>query len=305
MDDAIKEDPIFDKGFDDQGLIQENKYCRIWWAIKDGDRLIVKTYHGFDTQLAEQEAEALDLYHDIASKREELIDSRCLGFEPRDNLLSIAFVEGECFTDLLYRARSDKDERKRAIAAMSILGRFSRQLWDRTRVAGGSPSPFMYEYLLHCSRRLEAFPILGRALFKGTEKEAARLWADLVQSGGDPSYAHGDYVFRNVHVQGNRVGLIDFANAIPTSHVLNDAYNLHFALANTWLSKDLKADLWKAYQDALGMDEYPEAAHRFYFEYHRRRWLQLKLWANRPWPWMQAARAIATFAAPCEGRCAA
>lgn len=297
---GLASDPVFDMGFRDQGLIQENKYCRIWWALEADRRIIVKTYRGADPALARQEADALELYHRIVASDPAFIDSRCLGFDEGRNLLRIAFVEGRCLTELLYAGRKDDGARRRAIAAMGLLGRFSRRLWDETRSEATAPTPFLLEYLEHCSRRLEALPVFGRLCFAGAREEARVLWKELVASGEASSYCHGDMVFRNVHVHEDRVGLIDFANALPASHVLNDAYNLRLALANTWLAPRYKAELWKAYEEALHMERFSEAAHRFYFEYHRRRWLQLKLWAFRPWPCMQALRAMLTFARPRE-----
>ena len=279
--------------------IKENAYCLIYRAGDAATPSIVKQYKGADASLARQEAEALDFYHEIARDDPDLTDSRCLEFDADANLLQIGFVEGLTFTRLLYRARRCERARRQAVHAMGVLGRLMRQLNQRTRIANGATTPFMYEYIQHCSKRLSGFPILGRALFRNARAEADELWRDLQACGVEPSFIHGDLVFRNIHVDDDgRVGLIDFANALPDSHTLNDLYNLRLALDNMWLPRAFRRELWAAFEAGLAPLTFPEAAHRFYFEYHRRRWLMLKIGSRNPWWWTQAARGLATFARP-------
>ena len=93
-------------------------------------------------------------------------------------------------------------------------------------------------------------------------------------------------------MDGKRVGLIDLANTIPRSHTLNDVYNLKFALNNMILPKEFKAELWSAFQNGIKPLVFPEIAHHFYYEYHRRRWFMLKLKSRNPKDQMQAFRGL-------------
>ena len=86
-------------------LIQENKYCYIYRSECDGQPFIIKKYKGDDSSLIEEEAKALNFYHDIAKDDPDLIDSKAVKLIAEKNLLCIGFVEGECFSDVLYRGR--------------------------------------------------------------------------------------------------------------------------------------------------------------------------------------------------------
>jgi aminoglycoside phosphotransferase (APT) family kinase protein len=141
-------------------------------------------------------------------------------------------------------------------------------------------------------------PLLGSTLFKGMSSEAERLSNDFRLSNIVPSFIHGDFVFKNIHIKDERAGLIDFANANSLSHPLNDIYNLRFALANMLLPKKFKADLFAGFQDGLGSRDFTEIAQRFYYEYHRRRWLMLKLTSRNPADLIQGFRGLLSFAKP-------
>ena len=94
------------------------------------------------------------------------------------------------------------------------------------------------------------------------------------------------------------MGLIDLANAIQRSHTLNDLYNLKFALNNMFLPRAFKKELWTAFEAGLKPLSFPEMAHRFYYEYHRRRWLMLKMKSRHPKEQLQAIRGLLSFAKP-------
>jgi aminoglycoside phosphotransferase (APT) family kinase protein len=113
-----------------------------------------------------------------------------------------------------------------------------------------------------------------------------------------PSFVHGDFVFKNMHVDGERIGLIDFANANPLSHPLNDIYNLHFALANMLVPQGFKDRLMASFREGWGNVTFPEIVHRFYYEYHRRRWLMLKLTSRSPRDLIQGIHGLVSFAKP-------
>jgi hypothetical protein len=279
-------------------LIQENKYCLIYQATSLGRPCIIKHYKGEDSTLAEEEARALEFYHQVARDDPELIDSGAVLCKAESNLLCIGFVDGQPFSDALYRARRDPALRESAIQIMVILGRLLNRMYAITCIPGAETSPFMFEYFDYCSGNLEAIPFLGRLYFRGMGATAKQLAQALRQSTVVPCFAHGDFVFKNIHVADGRVGLIDFANANPRSHLLNDVYNLHFALNNMVLPEPFKQELLESFHGGLGNLSFPEIAHHFYYEYHRRRWLMLKLISSNPKDVLQGIRGILKFAGP-------
>jgi hypothetical protein len=277
-------------------LIQENKYCGIYRSEVHGQPFIIKKYKGEDSSLIEKEAKALDFYHEIAREDPDLIDSRATKLNADRNILCIGFVEGECFSDLLYQAKRDVQKQEQCVKIMAILGRLMNGLYGMTHTPGEETSPFIFEYLEYSSGRLEDTVFPWGWLFKGMRSSAKILAESLRESHIAPSFIHGDFVFRNMHVQEKRIGLIDFANTIQRSHVLNDVYNLRMALHNMILPGDFKMELWSSFARGLNSLSFPETAHRFYYEYHRRRWLMLKIKSRNPKDKMQAVRGLLGFA---------
>lgn len=279
-------------------VIKENKYCAIYRAgTPDGPR-IIKKYRGEDSRLVREEAEALKFYHQLARDEPNLLDSGEPVLQADRNLLCIGFVEGEAFSDVLYRTRKDSSLRTTCIRMMGILGDVIRTIYKKTQRRQDQTSPFIFEYFAYCSNRIEHMPLLGAALFRGLSSSGDEIANNLRSSNIVPSFVHGDFVFKNIHVKDEKVGLIDFANANPLSHPLNDIYNLRFALANMLLPKSFKNELLAGFHAELGPQDFPEAAHQFYYEYHRRRWLMLKLMSKSPSDLIQGFRGLLTFAKP-------
>lgn len=279
-------------------LIKENKYCLIYQAgTLEGPR-IIKKYKGDDPSLVKLEAEALRFYHSTAKDDPRLMDSGEPILREDMNLLCVGFVEGEPFSEALYRARTDKSFRRVCVRLMKILGTVIGKIYETTQRPCEETSPFIFEYFDYSSTRLEQMPVLGSILFKGLKAEASELAETFRSSGVTPSFVHGDFVFKNMHVKDERIGLIDFANSNTHSHPLNDIYNLRFALANMILPRVFKEELLSAFYDGLGSLTFPEIADRFYYEYHRRRWLMLKLRSRSPGDIAQGFRGLMTFARP-------
>jgi hypothetical protein len=268
---------ILKKPLESLDFIQENKYCSIFKAVIGNVPYIIKHYKGNDPALADTEKKALDFYHQVAVEDSDLIDSGKTVFYKDENILRIGFVEGEPFSALLYRAAKDTTLRERCLKTMKMLGKLLGDIRIKTEIPNEETDPFMFEYIRYCSDRLEKAPILGKLFFRGMKEEAEELCNSLIQSQTVPSFAHGDFVFLNIHVHKERVGLIDFANAIEKSHPLNDIYNLRMALNNMILPKSFKKELWSAFYCDLKNITFSEDTHHFYYEYHRRRWLMLKV----------------------------
>ncbi|MBT3286166.1 MAG: phosphotransferase [Victivallales bacterium] len=282
----------------DLRIIQRNQYCAIYRGLlADGDRCIVKTYFGSDPELARIETQAADFYRDVVVGLPEVHPGGALAFVPEANILALRFVPGTCFTDAVYAAVRHPAERPRILTATRRLGEILRQLYDASQTQAAI-DPFMGEYASHASGRLERLPWPLRRLFAGSQANALALWAAWQADEPVVSFCHGDCTFRNLHLDGGTIGLIDFANARWNSHILNDCYNFRLAAQNMFLPRSFRDDILTALVAGMGDVRFPESTHHFFHEYHRRRWLMLKLTARNPWAWFQACRALATFAHP-------
>jgi hypothetical protein len=278
-------------------LIKENKYCLIYLGGTPVGPRIIKKYKGEDTSLVKMEAEALIFYHHLANYPEgSLIDSGEPLLNEEKNLLCIGFVEGNPFSDTLYKAIKNDFLRKQCLRSMWTLGKVIRTIREQTTLSNQTTSPFIFEYFDYCSTRLEQIPFWGKMFFRGFASQAREIAEEFRRQDQEPSFIHGDFVFKNIHVKDERLGLIDFANANYRSHPLNDIYNLRFALDNMLLPKNFKHDLLRSFFEGLGDVKFPEIVHRFYYEYHRRRWLMLKLSSRNPWDIMQGVRGLVGFA---------
>jgi hypothetical protein len=281
--------------FDEAQLIQTNAYCAIYRAAIQGAPYIVKAYFGDDPALMRAEADALNFYHEIAGSRPDLIDSRTVARNDAQNLICIQFVRGRRLSDLIYQGRRNAAVREQTVRAMAVLGALLKAFYERTVDPAAEPDAFLFEYFAYCSNRLETLPALGRLCFRGYGASASVL-ADAFRAARlPPSFAHGDLVFRNIHVEGEQVGLVDFANTNFRSHILNDVYNLYFALANMVLSRPYKTALLDGLRQGTADLRFPDIGHRFYREYHRRRWLMLKLTSRHPRDLLQFVRGWLTF----------
>jgi hypothetical protein len=300
MNEQVRKEYSLDLGIElvSLELIQENKYCLIYRAKTPNGPRIVKKYKGSDPALVKMEADALNFYHELARNWPDLMDSGEPLLRENKNLLCIGFVEGNPLNETLYMARKNEALRKKSCRSMWILGKLISDIHEKTRSPEEETSPFIFEYFDYCSSRLGSVPVIGTVLFSGILSDARELAKVFRQSKITPSFVHGDFVFKNIHVKDERVGLIDFANANRLSHPLNDIYNLRFALANMFLPKSFKSDLLANFNSGLGPLVFPEIAHRFYFEYHRRRWLMLKLTSKHPLDVAEGFRGLMTFAKP-------
>lgn len=287
-------------------LIQENKYCLIYLAQTHEGKRIIKKYRGHDPSLIRVEFQALSFYHELAMDNPDLTDSGDPMLNDQKNLLCIGFVDGEPLSDFLYKSRNNPDLQIRSAHYMRLLGKLNRSIYEKTQRPDQSTSPFIFEYFRHSSKRLEEIPALGSTLFRNYSRTAAEISEEFEKASIIPSFVHGDFVFRNIHVHEERVGLIDFANAIYLSHPLNDIYNMRMALGNMVLPKKFKIELALNFNEGFGSVVFPEIAHHFYFEYQRRRWLMLKLswllrrdtklrWYNVK-DFLQGLRGLMTFA---------
>jgi len=279
--------------------IKRNKYCAIYRAtLRDGTACVIKDYGESDPRLAKLEADALTFYDSIGEELPTLKRCRLLAYNEKRNVLAMSFMEGRSYTQLVYRSLFSRKRRARAVAHARTLGMLLHELYERRHTPGGELADFMREYMEYVSGRLARVPAIGRRLLGRGLSDGRTLFEEARRCGEPPSFCHGDYVLRNAHADGEGVGLIDWANTSADSHILNDVYNFRTACHNMFLPPRYRRQLLAAFSEGLGSLHFDIRLHRFFFEYHRRRWLMLKLYARRPWPWLQVLRAVLTFARP-------
>lgn len=258
-------------------LIKDNGRCFVYRGLRPDNDVIIKQYRSRDATLARREVHALHVYDEVCEDVPEALPVRVLAFDPETHTFCMEYVHGATMAQALERARGNSVREAAVARAMTVVGALLRALYERTRRSGVTPSPFLKEYLQHVSNGLRSVPLLGRTVFESYPLEAAALWDDLIQTGEPTSMIHGDPSLNNILVRGNRVGLIDFANTNDAAHLLADAYGLSVCLRTKRMSKGFRQQLFDALHQGMGGGNFTDAAHRFYWEWHRRRWLFLKL----------------------------
>lgn len=289
---------IADEPITEVSLIDENKYCGIYLAKRSVGPAIFKIYKTDDAKLVTLEAEGIRIYHELASTFDNMMDSDVFAFSAEEKIVGITFVPGERFADRLHRVAKVQQQWEPAAMIMKQLGEFLKKMRTNTMLSDEPLDPFHFEYIRYCSKRLNGLPILGKKLFRNAQQEAESLISMIESASFFPSMAHGDFVFRNIHVEDQKVGVIDFANTLKSSHTLNDVFNLWQGLQNMLLPKPMKLLLWEAFQDGMGSHDFSDSEQHFFHEFHRRRWLMLNLKTRDPRRWARVLIANKSFARP-------
>lgn len=277
-----------DLKLDALSLLRENRTCWIYLAQSAGETVVVKQYKPHARQLCGREARAVRLYTELCDQLRGLLASEIRGLNEATGTLCLTFIEGELMSEALRKHGSNAQGQRRCRAALERVSDLLGRIRERTSSLE-APAPFLEEYFVHTSRQLEALPALGAA-FSGYGASAHQLFEDLKEAGEATSLSHGDLVCANLILGGDRVGVIDFANANPESHVLDDIYNLQVTCANLLhLPKHFRHELALAICSSVDVADSDPRTHRFYWEYHKRRWLHLQLGSG----WIRRARAIA------------
>lgn len=277
-------------------LLGDNKYCSIYQVTLDGAPIIVKKYKTEDARLATLEAVGVDVYHRVSQKVDGLMDGKTLFLDEESNLVGFSFVPGERLSDYIHRVADDRNKWGGVVDHMFVLGKFLVSMREETIATDAVYDPFHEEYFVHCRRELRSLPGLGALFFPRATVDSIDFLKALNPKVEHPSRAHGDFVFRNIHVHEGMVGIIDFANTIPHSHPLNDMMNLWFALQNMWIPCTFREKLWVSFLRGYGPVASDSSLLEFFHEYHRRRWLMLNLKTRDPKCWLRASRGLLTFA---------
>lgn len=277
-----------------------NKYCRILSGSVGGERIVMKAYNAGDPSLSAREAEGIRLYERISAEMPSLIPARVVASDPARRLLAMSFVPGRRLADVVRECAGRPGHWGKAEELLKIAGEFLRQVRMRTLRVGDVPDPFHAEYLAYSSGRLRDLPVVGSLLFAQVTAESAALWDAYRRAGTTPSTAHGDFVLRNLHVEDGRIGVIDFANTLVSSHPLNDLLNMRQGFEAMWLPPAFRQRLWRALLSGFDSEQFPEADRAFFHEFHRRRWLMLNLGTLNPVRLAKVVRGMRSFARPWE-----
>ncbi len=256
--------------------VRENRLCWIFRGVSRGDPVFVRQYKRECREGAEREARAVGLYYEACHSVPGFLPLRVLASNHEEGTLCINLIHGELLSGAL-RKPLGRARREAILAAVGDLGRLLSRVRELS-VTSHEPSSFLEEYLLYTSHRLASIPVLGPVLFGDHASDATRLFEELRQAEESCSLSHGDLVFANMIFDGRSLGLIDFTNANFESHTLDDLYNFQVTCDNLWhLSSSMRFDLSNALRAGLGRMKFDVRAHRFYWEYHRRRWLTINL----------------------------
>lgn len=258
-------------------LIQENKYCAVYRGKENNSPLIIKEYFGEDYKLASNEKNALEFYQTLSKDKANWLSGGCRQFSSDHNLLAIDYIPGKPFSDFIYQKAKSRQGVQEICLAFGHLGEFLVDVYQQTSKPDASYDPFLEEYILYVSKRLETLPFWGRLFFKDYGAQAKTLIEQFREAEITPCFCHGDFVPLNIHHDESKIGLIDFANSLFYSHTLNDLYNMYFALQSMHLPRKLRNTFWQSLLAPFEKLSFPSEAHLFYYEYHRRRWLMLNL----------------------------
>lgn len=272
--------------------IQDNKYCSILHATRDDTPIIVKKYYGEETKLAKTERDGLELYKKLSEGRDGWLSGGCVVLVEAENVLAIDYIPGIALSDYLYETAKRKAFAE-AEEYFDKLGSFLKELHDETKEPLEVLDPFHFEYIRYTTDRLKKSTI-GKLALRGAD--SAETLIDRVRVAKIiPSFVHGDFVPRNIHVEQGKIGLIDFANCLRSSHPLNDLYNMFFALESMVIPGAMRQRLWAALIGPMRSIGFSDIAHEFFFEYHRRRWLMLNLTAGGKRALLRGSRGMLSF----------
>ena len=273
-------------------FVKENAYCKIFQAKSGDDVFILKEYKGETEHLVLGEAKAIDVYHSIVKNSSCWLDCRVLQVLPEKKLLAISFVPGERLSKWVYGGNFHRGKREYVLERVRDLGQLLREFYLRTRKAGEKTASFFYEYLEYCSKRLAGKWMMDGGLLE----DAKALIHSMQRAEGEVCFCHGDFVPRNIHVLGDKIGLVDFANSNGFSHFYNDFCNFRFALGNMLISRIYRRKILHAFHKEIEDISVGKVTKDFYHEYHRRRWLLLKIISKNPLDWLQFMRGYFSFA---------
>lgn len=280
--------------------ISRNPYCTIYRGILPSRTVIIKKYNTETPELAHAEARGINTYHRLVKNTSDFTDAHTIRFKPADNLICMSFVPGIPLNSLLYSCVKNATQRDSVFGLITAAGRLLSIAHEKTQQPDAPTDAFIFEYIRYCTQKLASLPLIGSRIFADFPHNAATLCEQFPLSDTIPSFCHGDFVGKNILVASARIGCIDFTNARRYGHILNDYFAFLRNIDALYLPDSFRTQLRDTFMNAIPTAEFPIELHRFYYEYHRFRWLMLQFCSHSPVRWLRAVKALQTTAKPFE-----
>jgi hypothetical protein len=278
-----------------------NPYCAILRTTRQGDAVILKQYRPEHIHLAGEERTALLSWSAACAGVSGIYATDCLGYEPGRGVIAIQFVPGMRLSDTLRQAARNPSQSGPLLEQCARLGTVLAN-WRRTTALERDSGfhPHYRDYIAYLARKLGGIGLGVGALFRSLGEEVESRIVQLESCGDAPSRTHGDLVPRNIHVDSTGIGVVDLANSLANGHPYDDGANFRLALKAMGLPRSFEAQVLEAVMEPLAREGLSEGALDFFREYHRQRWLMLRLTTRSPRNWADALRGLAGFARACR-----
>lgn len=253
-------------------LIKKNPYCAIYRATYEQETVIVKHYVQDQEKLVANEAKSVTLYQKIAARSHESLDCKVIECHVSHGLLVVSFVPGTSLSQHIYRSKN----RQQLLKNIVSLGKLLASIYRETQQTGMLDN-FFYEYIDYCQQKLQAVHGVRKYLATRYRFPQVKKLQSL-----NISFSHGDFVPANIHVEGDKIGLIDFANSNDHAHIVNDIINFRIAINNMLIAKSLKRDILQALHRGIGELIVDPAVVDLFRAFHYYRWLMLNIHSKNP-----------------------
>ena len=253
-------------------LIKRNPYCAIYRATCEQEIVIAKHYVKDQEQLVGNEAKSVALYQEIARSCDAWLDCKVIECNTQDGLLVVSFVPGTSLSQHIYHSKN----KSLLLENIASLGKLLASIYRDTQKIGAIDS-FFYEYIEYCQQKLQAVRGIRKHLIKRYRfPQIKKLQSSNI------SFSHGDFVPANIHVEGDKIGLIDFANSNHHAHIVNDIINFRIAINNMLIAKNLKRDILQALHQGIGELTIEPSVVDLFHAFHYYRWLMLNINSKNP-----------------------
>ncbi len=279
-------------------FITKNTYCSIYRGVHNSVPVIIKKYTTKTSEQAQNEARGFNTYHRLAAHTPEMIDARTLRLNRQNNILCVSFIPGKSLNSLIYSSLKRPSECDFICERIAALARFLHSTYIKTQQPKAKTDSFIFDHFRYCTHSLASLPLIGTRYFADAPRVANELCNRYPHADAPPSFCHGDLTGRNILVDTTRIGCIDFTNALARGHFLNDYYAFLRSIDSIYIPASLHLRLRDAFVSAASIPAFPEILHRFYYEYHRYKWLMLRFKSHSPLRWYTAVRSLKNSAPP-------
>jgi serine/threonine protein kinase len=265
---------------------------------------MVKVYRpdeeGF--RLAGVEYQALEHYARMVAAIPDMVACCPLKIVQEQDLNAIVFeyFSGYSLGRFFYRSLWSKEYGRKLLQVVERLCFYLQvnlELCQNQNEVSDGLSGFFAEYMLYCSNGLEKH-FSGRFLCSGFVREAEELCREFAaQPMGKSGLCriHGDLVPANILVNSKgEFCLIDFANSQPNGHLLSDVYGFLCSIRLFSLCPSVYKPVRALFDGLIQKGGYSELERKFFYEFHRRRWLWLKISSLHPLRQLEFWRALWT-----------